>query len=141
MLSALRQTRDQDAVSRPEPGFRIRIGGDELAPRQARREVAGLRSELGPSLLDTTQLLVTELVTNSVRHAGADAIEVAVSVDPRRVRVEVANAGAPFTPRTREESEKANPGWGLFLVDELSDTWGVQGDSGRQRVWCEISRR
>ena len=139
MENPLRLTQE-GAVSPRERGSRVRIGGDELAPRQARREVAALRPEVDSSVIATTELLVTELVTNSVRHAGADAIEVAVSVDPRRGRVEVANAGAPFTPRTREESEKANPGWGLFLVDELSDTWGVQGDSGRQRVWCEMSR-
>ena len=89
-------------------------------------------------MLGTTQLLVTEVVTNSVRHAGADAVELAVSVDPKRVRVEVSNPGAPFKPRSREEAE--DPGWGLFLVDELSDAWGVSGDSAGQLVWFEISR-
>ena len=139
MLHALSHT-TQPADSAPERGFRIGIGGDELAPRQARRQVAALGSELDRSLLETTQLRVTEVVTNSVRHAGADAVELAVSVDPKRVRVEVSNPGAPFKPRSREEAEESNPGWGLFLVDELSDAWGVQGDSGRQRVWFELAR-
>ena len=137
MLHALNSTRDH-AVSPRERGFRIRIGGDELAPRQARRQVDGLRAEVDRSVLDTTQLLVTELVTNSVRHAGADALELAVSVDSTTVRVEVANPGAPFTPRPREEAGEPDPGWGLFLVDELSDAWGVNGEAGRQRVWFEI---
>ncbi len=137
MQNALRQRQDH-APSPSERGFRIRIGGDELAPRQARREVEALRSDLGRSVLDTTQLLVTELVTNSVRHAGADAVDLAVSVDPSRVRVEVTNPGAPFEPRPREEAEEPNPGWGLFLVDELSDAWGVEGDTARQRVWFEL---
>ena len=140
MLNALRLPDDSACEPRPERGFRIRIGGDELAPRQARCQVAALRPELDDYLLDTTQLLVTEVVTNSVRSAGADALELAVSVDPERVRVEVENPGTSFEPRSREESEKANPGWGLFLVDELSDQWGVQGDSDRQRVWFEIKR-
>lgn len=139
MENPLRLTQDA-AVSPPGRGFRIRVGGDELGPRQARREVAALRSQLDSSVLATTQLLVTELVTNSVRHAGADAVELAVSVDPDRVRVEVANSGAPFTPRRREETGQANPGWGLFLVDELSEAWGVRDECGDQRVWFEISR-
>ena len=121
-------------------GFRVRIGGDELAPRQARRELASLRCDLDPGLLDTTQLLVTELVTNSVRHAGADAVELAVAVMPERVRVEVANPGRPFLPRPREDAREPDPGWGLFLVDRLSDAWGVAEDAGRQRVWFELSR-
>ncbi len=128
------------AVSRAERAFRIRVGGDELAPRQARRQVATLESDLERPLLDTTQLLVTELVTNSVRHAGAAAVELAVSVDPKRVRVEVSNPGPPFEPRSREQTEQQNSGWGLFLVDELSDAWGVSDDSAGQRVWFEIRR-
>lgn len=124
----------------PRRRFSMRIGGDEFAPRRARRELAGLRPALEGPVLDTTQLLVTELVTNSVRHAGADAVELAVSLEPSRVRVEVANAGTPFRPRSREAVEDPDPGWGLFLVDELSDAWGVGEDSGRQRVWFEIER-
>ena len=139
MLHALTHT-TQHADSAPERGARIRIGGDELAPRQARRQVAALGSELDRSLLETAQLLVTEVVTNSLRHAAAEAVELEVSVDPRRVRVEVSNRGTPFAPTPREESAKPNTGWGLFLVDELSDAWGVQGDSGRQRVWFELAR-
>jgi anti-sigma regulatory factor (Ser/Thr protein kinase) len=130
--------RQDHAFSPPERGFQIRIGGDELAPRQARRQVATMRSDVDRSVLDTTQLLVTELVTNSVRHAGAEAVDLAVSVDPTKVRVEVTNPGAPFEPRPREEAEEPDPGWGLFLVDELSDAWGVQADPDRQRVWFEL---
>ena len=140
MHSALMLTQADAGAFPSEQGFRVRIGGDELAPRQARREVAGLRSQLAANLLETTQLLVTEVVTNSVRHANADAVELAVCVGRERVRVEVANAGAPFTPTTREEAAEPNPGWGLFLVDELSDAWGVQGDGPGQRVWFEIKR-
>ena len=104
MEPARNLTEGPAAVSRPQRAFRIRVGGDELAPRQARRQVASLESELERPLLDTTQLLVTEVVTNAVRHAGANAVELAVSVDPERVRVEVSNPGAPFEPRSREEA-------------------------------------
>ena len=137
MLNAL-PLRQDNAPSPPARGFQIRIGGGELAPRQARRHVEALRPDLRPSVVETTQLLVTELVTNSVRHAGADAVDLAVSVDPARVRVDVTNAGTPFEPARREEAEEPDPGWGLFLVEELSDAWGVQREAGRQRVWFEI---
>lgn len=138
--NALTLEADGPATPAKEQALRIRIGGDELAPRRARRQVAALGAELDRSLLETTQLLVTEVVTNSVRHARADAVELAVNVEPDRLRVEVANPGAAFRPRSREESPEPNPGWGLFLVDELSDSWGVQADTTGQRVWFELKR-
>lgn len=121
-------------------GFHTRLGGDELAPARARRELAALTADLSPELVDTTRLLVTELVTNSLRHAGADNIELVVSLAPDSLRVEVVNAGAPFVPLARDAVDVPDPGWGLYLVDSLSQSWGVQDDSGWQRVWFELGR-
>ena len=140
MENALTLPQKRPAPPAPERAVRVRIGGDELAPRQARCQVAKLGTDLDRPLLDVTQLLVTEVVTNSVRHAGAEAVELGISVDPGRVRVEVANPGTPFEPQSREEASDPDPGWGLYLVDELSDAWGVDGDEARQRVWFELKR-
>jgi anti-sigma regulatory factor (Ser/Thr protein kinase) len=114
-------------------------GGSETAGR-ARREMERLQEGLETPLLEDVRLLVTELVSNSVRHAGATTVELTVAVRPGDVRVEVANQGAPFTPTVREARQEADPGWGLFLLDCLSDEWGVDEDSGYQRVWFEMSR-
>lgn len=88
-------------------------------------------------MLDSVRLLVTELVTNAVRHADAEAVELTVLVGSQRVHVEVANVGGPFAARPRDDRDS---GWGLFLIDRLSDDWGVADEPGRQRVWFELKR-
>ena len=114
-------------------------GGSEAAAR-ARGEMGRLQEGLETPLLDDIRLLVTELVSNSVRHAGATTLELTVAVRPGDVRVEVANQGEPFTPTARESRLQDHPGWGLFLLDRLSDDWGVFEESGYQRVWFEMAR-
>lgn len=122
-------------------GFRLSIGGGVHAAGKARNEISRLRADLDPPLLESVRLLVTELVTNSVRHAGAGTVELAVLVGSERVRVEIANPGSPFEPVLREDDPTSDEGWGLFLVDRISDSWGVvEEDAGRQRVWFELRR-
>ena len=122
-------------------GFRLSIGGGAHAAGKARREISRLRSDLDPPLLESVRLLVTELVTNSVRHANAGSVELAVLVGAERVRVEIANPGSPFEPVLRQDDASSADGWGLFLVDRISDSWGVvDEDAGTQRVWFEIQR-
>ena len=126
----------QAGWSRPE-SFRRQLGGGPSAAGRARRELAALEADLEGPVLESVRLLVTELVTNAVRHAGAPAVELAVVVGSRRVRVEVANAGGAFGARPREDRDS---GWGLFLIDRLSDDWGVADEPGRQCVWFELER-
>ena len=122
-------------------GFRLSIGGGTHAAGKARREISRLRSDLDPPLLESVRLLVTELVTNSVHHANAGVVELAVLVGSERVRVEIANPGSLFEPVLRENDAPSADGWGLFLVDRISDSWGVvEEDEGTQRVWFEILR-
>ena len=135
---AMEPTHRTDAGS---DGFRLQIGGGALAAGRARRELSRLRTDLDPQLLDSVRLLVTELVTNSVRHAGAGTVELAVLVGSERVRVEISNPGSSFEPVVRDGGSKPDAGWGLFLVDRLSDAWGVvEEDAGSQRVWFEVRR-
>lgn len=122
-------------------GFRLRIGGGPRAAGRARDELSRLRADLDNPLLENVRLLVTELVTNSVRHADADAVELAVLVARDRIRVEISNPGAAFERKDRDPGQESESGWGLFLVDRLSDDWGVVEDAaGYQRVWFEIRR-
>lgn len=130
--------------SRDAGGFRLHLDGSSHAAGRARREMSRLSTELDARLLDNMRLLVTELISNSVRHAGARAVELTVAVSPERVRVEVANVGRPFRPEPgeagREARREADSGWGLFLIESLSHDWGVVDDSSSQRVWFEITR-
>jgi signal transduction histidine kinase len=79
--------------------LRVQLAGNADAAGRARRELARLRTDLDPPLLESVRLLVTELVTNSIRHADAAAMELAVAVSDRDVHVEVANPGGGFEPR------------------------------------------
>ena len=86
------------------------------------------------------RLLVSELVTNSVRHSGSPVgskVELAVSASSNTIRVEVADAGRGFEPTPRSTSRTEAGGWGLHLVDRLAHRWGVDRRD-RVRVWFEI---
>lgn len=113
--------------------------GPEAAAR-ARRAMARLRTDLDPPLMETLRLLVTELVTNSVRHTDTDALSLRVAVGRDAVLTEIADDGPGFEPEERDAPEADDSGWGLFLVDRLSQRWGVSHDDGRQRVWFELKR-
>ncbi len=121
------------------PQVEARLAPGPWAPAQARRLLDGLRTLVHPSLLYDLRLLVTELVTNSVRHAGLgpeDWIEVRVEVDRDATRVEVSDTGGGFVARARPDPGLGQ-GWGLYLLDRLSDQWGTSTDD-TSRVWFEL---
>ena len=108
---------------------------------RARRALGRLRSELDGSTLENLRLLVTELVSNAVRHAGAPTVDLLVMVTRPAVRVEVADRGPGFEPEQRRKGQDPEGGWGLFLVARMADRWGVAHERGRTRVWFELQRR
>ena len=119
--------------------------GGRSAPSDARRAVREtLRGAVSERTLGDAELLVSELTTNSVRHAGCDeASELAMEAAVRdgRVHVRVYDAGAGFEAETPEnpELERAG-GYGLVLLDRLAAAWGVlRGE--RFCVWFELDRR
>ena len=130
----------QTTAQRPIQGFQLRVSGGPQAASRARTELGRLSEELEPPVLESARLLVTELVTNAVRHAGVGTIEVEVQVHAERMRVDVSNRGVPFEAHARLPRPDQESGWGLFLVDRLSDEWGVVDEPGRQRVWFELRR-
>jgi len=95
---------------------------------------------VGPGFdLDTLRLLVSEVVTNAVRHCDSgDPVEIHAQWNAE-VRVEVTDHGEGFTPvpRTREIDEPG--GFGLFLVGRLADRWGVETNDDT-RVWFVLRR-
>jgi anti-sigma regulatory factor (Ser/Thr protein kinase) len=112
----------------------------------ARHAVAGLAPFLDPTVAENAELLVSELVTNSLRHAGlppTGGIEFSLRATAEVLMVEVADAGRGFDDdgpaRSRPEagSDRAS-GWGLFLVEHIADRWGAVQMDGETRVWFEL---
>jgi anti-sigma regulatory factor (Ser/Thr protein kinase) len=92
-------------------------------------------------LRDEVHLLVSELVSNSVIHAGAEQVELSATADAGGVHVEVADPGPGFDPEDRPApSLSGGGGYGLFLVDKVANRWGIKRNH-RARVWFEIDRR
>jgi anti-sigma regulatory factor (Ser/Thr protein kinase) len=90
--------------------------------------------------MEDVRLLVSELVTNSVRHAGTtegDHVELDVRLKGDTLLVQVGDAGDGFDPRPRQAEMTKAGGWGLYLVEKLSDRWGVARNH-LTRVWFEI---
>lgn len=90
---------------------------------------------------DDVLLLVTELVTNAVRHAdiGPDrSLRVELQRWPRRMRAAVIDPGSGPTPIRARMGRDGSGGWGLFLVDRIADCWGASRGPAGTRVWFEI---
>jgi anti-sigma regulatory factor (Ser/Thr protein kinase) len=103
--------------------------------RRARRLVVRALTDLGPAA-DDAVLLVSELATNAVIHAGTP-FRVAVRHREDRLRVEVAD-GSRVLARRQRFSATSGTGRGLALVDDVADRWGVdEGDAGKT-VWFEL---
>jgi anti-sigma regulatory factor (Ser/Thr protein kinase) len=108
-------------------------------PALARHELEGwLPDTLGESHRGTLRLLVSELVTNSIRHVTGSnrPVELAVRIGARAIRVEVHDGGSGFKPR-KPEPRGADGGFGLFLVERMASRWGVDTQDGT-RVWFEL---
>ena len=113
---------------------------DMSAPWSARRALDPLKAHLGDEAFSVLSLLVTELVTNSVKHSNGPpdaAIELRVEWSPSGMRVEVTDWGEVFDVGEIADSALASSGRGLLLVDRLSTVWGVS-DSEPNTVWFEL---
>jgi anti-sigma regulatory factor (Ser/Thr protein kinase) len=121
-------------------GLSMHLGSGPEAAAEARRAIAKLRADLDPPLIETLRLLVTELITNSVRHTSADELTLRVAIGKSAVLTEVADDGPAFDQECVEQSGADDTGWGLFLVQRLANSWGVKRDGPKKRVWFELLR-
>jgi anti-sigma regulatory factor (Ser/Thr protein kinase) len=101
---------------------------------RANLEAWGFQGDLG-----AMELAVSELVTNAIVH-GEGVIDVRVSALGDRLRLEVADEGAAV-PRAGDSTQAIEGigGWGLHLIDSLSDAWGSADGARGTRVWMERS--
>ncbi len=117
----------------------VRVPAIPKAVSQVRQALGDL--DLPSALLDDARLLASELVTNSIEHAGlrpADQVRIRASWSGARLRIDVDDGAKTAGPHLLAGSIKPAPGgesgWGLYLVDRLASRWGTA--SGR--YWFEL---
>ncbi|MEX2552494.1 MAG: ATP-binding protein [Actinomycetota bacterium] len=114
------------------------------AASMARKSLSAIADKVPSETFEDVRLLVSELVTNSVRHSGlrsGDDVRVGfvVRMNKSCLRVEVADAGKGFEKTVTPAMPDQQSGWGLQIVERLSDRWGVGGESDAgSTVWFEI---
>ena len=109
--------------------LRVVIAGGDKAPGHARRVLAErLSANLPADVLGDLQLLVTEIVANSVRHGGVGEdgeIDLRVRIGDDRVRAELRDTGIQEDPRLRTPDLGGGGGFGMVLVARMAERWGV----------------
>ena len=101
----------------------------------ARRLVNGHATSLSAQQREAAALMVSELVTNAVVH-GVGAISLRIDVEADAVRIEVADEGNVALAPSPEAG--AHGGWGLRIVEQLADDWGVL--EGSTKVWFRLRK-
>jgi anti-sigma regulatory factor (Ser/Thr protein kinase) len=111
------------------------------AAGEGRHALDRLEGAIDDEKLSELRLLVTELLTNSIRHADSrEWITLDVEIYTNAVRASVTDRGRGFEPADPPRPHADRPGgWGLCLVDSLADRWGVERDRGTS-VWFEMER-
>jgi anti-sigma regulatory factor (Ser/Thr protein kinase) len=115
----------------------VELPSTTAAPARARGALEELAERISAERLRDVRLLVSELVTNAVRHAGGEVVRLVVGVREGILRVEVHDPGDGFEVAAPSEDPMRASGWGLVLVDELADRWGVDR-APTTRVWFEM---
>jgi anti-sigma regulatory factor (Ser/Thr protein kinase)/PAS domain-containing protein len=134
-----------EGIAMPSLSEGVTLDGTPASVAEARavidRTLTGLLPE---TVIADVRLLVSELASNAVRHAGGDAYRLELDLDPHRLRVELADSGpgpvAGASARTRDALPEG--GYGLGIVDRLSDRWGIERTAGPRptRIWFELPR-
>ncbi|WP_246507120.1 ATP-binding SpoIIE family protein phosphatase [Actinocrinis puniceicyclus] len=122
----------------PRDSAAWRLPGEPRQVARCRRLVREtLRAWELDALSETAQLLVSELVTNAIRHAGGE-FRLRLRRDARALLCEVCDqTGEP--PELLSPSATAEIGRGILLVDELSGTWGHRRTESGKIVWFSIA--
>ena len=132
------RTLGRDRSPKPNRLLARTFCADRHAPGSARRALVDLDDKLDSELVDDVRLLVSELVTNSVRHTGSAKIDLEVWRSEDVLHVDVCDHGDGFDVSSPPQPGDAS-GWGLFMVDRLADRWGIKTNGGT-RVWFEMLR-
>lgn len=118
----------------------IDLPPDTGSAREARAVLRDVLERWGyRELVHDAMLVVSELVTNAVRHANS-AAAVVIHRSEGGVRIEVRDNGDGM-PDPQPPSETAEHGRGLMIVSALSTAWGIDATPRSKTVWVELSMK
>ena len=106
---------------------------------EARRFAARVLQQwsVGPEMCDIVVLLVSELVTNAILHAGLEFTLEIERHQPDRIRVKVFDP-SPSPVQPRHFTTEAGTGRGFMLIEALSIDWGWEATPDGKLVWFEV---
>ena len=113
----------------------LQVESNVNAPSLSRSRLEPMKALLEPRY-DDVVLVVSELVSNSVRHGASEGIDVKVTARSGRIRVEVTDQGPGFSV-----DDPRGEGLGLTIVEKLADRWGMKNGRRRFTVWAELSAK
>jgi anti-sigma regulatory factor (Ser/Thr protein kinase) len=87
-------------------------------------------------LIDSSELLVSELVTNAIRYAKTGEVLLRLILEPDRLTCEVHDS-SPALPRVLQVDKDAENGRGLHVVSQVAARWGARRTLSGKVVWCE----
>ena len=128
-------------TDRAREPLELSLEGGPDAAATARYAVSDrLGAQVDQQAIEDIMLVISELVTNAVRHGGGlegEPVELRVIDKPDRVRIEVADPRPDAEPVKREQATGVPGGLGLVVVSALCREWGTEREAGRKTVWAE----
>jgi anti-sigma regulatory factor (Ser/Thr protein kinase) len=117
---------------------RLTLPSDERAPALARKLLKETQYPVHyDAVLDEFELLVSEVVTNAVRH-GVPPITIEVTCEGDAGLVVRVSDGSTVSPLVHNPTAEDESGRGLALVDVISDAWGVEPTDTGKQVWFQF---
>ncbi len=108
------------------------------SPGLARQAIRGVSALMTRREVEDLELLVSELLANSVRHSGAgpeEVIHLDLEIAGDRIRARVADGGPGLLVAKRGDRQ----GFGLHIIERIATRWGTSKD-GRSQVWFDLRR-
>jgi anti-sigma regulatory factor (Ser/Thr protein kinase) len=107
-------------------------------PRARERVIQLAEPFVAAARIADLRLVISEVITNAVRHGGEGDMLVAVTPKQGYLCVQVTDTGDGFAPRPRAFEPDDDGGFGLFLVERLTRRWGLTREDSNTRVWFEF---